>query len=120
MKNVLLFTSIFLLAASAQAAAPAKHAAPAAPAKAAEPQKPQLQEVSYADLGRYLNQRIVVRTTLHTDRAGTLVKYSGTAIDLKLDSGATLGLPRDTIRSVGVPIAPADSPAAGKNVPDKK
>jgi len=120
MKRVLLLTSLALSVACAHAAAPARHAAPAAPAKAAEPPKPQLQEVSYADLGKYLNQRIVVRTTLHTERAGTLVKYSGTAIDLKLDSGATLGLPRETIRSVGVPIAPIDPPAADKNVPDKK
>ena len=120
MKKVVLWAIVFLFATCAHAAAPAKHAASAAPAKAAEPPKPQLQEVSYADLGKYLNQRIVVRTTLHTERAGTLVKYSGTAIDLKLDTGATLGLPRDTIRSVGVPIAPSDPPAADKNVPDKK
>jgi hypothetical protein len=95
----------------AHAAAPAQHAATsAAPAKtapAAAP-KPQLQEVSYEDLSKHLNQRVVVRTTLHTERSGTLVKYSGTGIDLKLDSGATLGLPRDTIRSVGIPIAPPD------------
>lgn len=95
--------------ASAHAAAPVRHAAPAkAPTKAAEPAKPQLQAVSYEDLSKYLNQRIVVRTTLHTERAGTLLKYSGTAIDIKLDTGATLGLPRETIKSIGVPIAPAD------------
>ena len=102
--------------ASAHAAAPAKHAAPAkAPAKAEEPPKPQLQTVSYEDLKKYLNQRIVVRTTLHTERAGTLVKYSGSAIDIKLDTGATLGLPRDTIKTIGVPIAPPDP-----LFPDKK
>jgi hypothetical protein len=97
------------------AAAPAKHVAPATSKKPAEPPKAQLQEVSYDDLGKYLNQRIVVRTTLHTERAGTLVKYSGTAINLKLDTGATLGLPRDTIRSIGVPVA-----SAGPLVPEKK
>jgi len=116
MKKALLFTSIFIACASAHAAAPAPHAAPAkAPTKAAEPPKPQLQAVSYEDLAKYLNQRIVVRTTLHTERAGTLLKYSGTAIDLKLDTGATLGLPRETIKSIGVPIAPPDP-----LFPDKK
>jgi hypothetical protein len=116
MKKVLLLTSIFLTVACAQAAVPAKHAASApAPAKTAAPAKPQLQEVSYDDLGKYLNQRIVVRTKLHTERAGTLVKYSGTAIELKLDAGATLGLPRDTIRNVGVPITAPDPLS-----PDKK
>jgi hypothetical protein len=110
MKITALFTSILLLTIDAQAAAPAAHAAPTTPAKtapAAAP-KPQLQEVSYEDLSKYLNQHIVVRTTLHTERSGVLVKYSQTAIDLKLDSGAVLGLPRDTIRAAGIPIAPPD------------
>src|SRR5689334_22786116 len=116
MKKALLFTSIFMACASAHAAAPAKPAPPTkAPTKAAEPPKPQLQEVSYEDLRKYLNQRIVVRTTLRTERAGTLLKYSGSAIELKLDAGATLGLPRDTIKSIGVPIAPPDP-----LFPDKK
>ena len=116
MKNTVLFASMFVFMATAQAAAPARHAAPVA-AKAAAPAAPkqQYQEVSYDDLGKYLNQHIVVRTTLHTERSGTLVKYSGTAIDLKLDTGATLGLPRETIRSIGIPIPPADAP-----VPEKK
>ena len=108
MRNVALFTSVLLLSAGAYAAAPAtKPAPPAKTAPAAAP-KEQLQEVSYEDLGKYLNQHIVVRTTLHTERRGVLVKYSQTGIDLKLDTGATLGLPHETIKSVGVPIAPAD------------
>ena len=116
MKNILLFTGVFVLAAAAQAAAPARHAAPA-PAKAAAPAAPkqQIQEVSYEDLGKHLNQHIVVRTTLRTERSGVLIKYSGTAIDLKLDTGATLGLPRETIRSVGIPMVAADAP-----LPEKK
>jgi|KBSSwiStaDraftv2_1062776.scaffolds.fasta_scaffold302832_2 hypothetical protein len=117
MKNTLLFTGIFLLFTGAHAVTPAKHAAPPVAAKAAAPAAPkqQYQEVSYDDLAKYLNQHVVVRTTLHTERSGTLVKYSGTAIDLKLDTGATLGLPRETIRSIGIPIVPADAP-----VPEKK
>ena len=70
--------------ASAHAAAPAPHAPPAkAPTKAAEPPKPQLQAVSYEDLGKYLNQRIVVRTTLHTERA---VVTAGSVVPGALDS----------------------------------
>jgi hypothetical protein len=109
MKIAILCTTL-LFAATAHAADPA-HAAAAAKAQKTAPAaapKEQLQEVSYEDLGKYLNQRIVVRTTLHTERRGTLVKYSGTAIDLKLDTGATLGLPRETIKSIGVPVAPPD------------
>jgi len=108
---ILSTTLLFTLTASVHAAAPATHAASAAKTqKAAAPAAPkeQLQEVSYEDLGKYINQRIVVRTTLRTERRGTLVKYSGTAIDLKLDTGATLGLPRETIKSMGVPVAPPD------------
>jgi len=93
-------------AASPAHAAPAAAKAPKAAAPAAP--KEQLQEVSYEQLAKYLNQRIVVRTTLQTERRGTLVKYSGSAIDLKLDTGAVLGLPRETIKSIGVPVAPPD------------
>ena len=110
MRTTALFTSILLLSASTHAATPSAHAAPVASTKAAPAAapKPQLQEVSYEDLVKYLNQRIVVRTTLHTERSGTLVKYSQTSIDLKLDTGAVLGLPRDTIRAAAIPIAPPD------------
>ena len=68
--------------------------------------------MSYEELAKYLNKQIVVRTTLHTERRGTLVKYSGTAIDLKLDTGAVLGLPRETLKTIGVPVAPPDPLAA--------
>ena len=104
MKNTLLFTSIFFLTAGAQAAAPAKHAAPAAVKAAPAAPKQQYQEVPYDDLGKYLNQHVVVHTTLHTERSGVLVKYTRTAIDLKLDTGATLGLPRETIRNAAIPM----------------
>lgn len=111
MKLAMLCTTL-LFAATAQVAAPGAHAAPAAAKvqKTTPPAAPkeQLLEVTYEDAAKHLNQRIVVRTTLHTERRGTLIKYSGTAIDLKLDSGATLGLPRETIKSIGVPVAPPD------------
>jgi hypothetical protein len=109
MKIVIVFVTALFATLTAQAAAPAgKQPAPhKAEAPPAAP-KEQLQDVSYEDLGKHLNQRVVVRTTLRTERRGTLVKVSGTAIDLQLDSGATLGLPRDTIRSIAVPVAPPD------------
>ena len=115
MKIAILFTTI-LLGASVQAAQPPAASAPAA-AKAAPQAAPKLQfqEVPYDELGKYLNKRVVVRTTLHTERSGILMKYTGTAIDLKLDTGATLSMPRDTIRNAGVPIAPPDP-----LFPDKK
>jgi len=111
MNKVLLFTSIYLLIASAHAAPTAAGHAPAPAAKSAPvaAPKPQMQEVPYDDLVKYLNKRIVVRTTLRTERSGILLKYSGTAIELKLDTGATLGLPRDTIRAIGVPVEAADA-----------
>jgi len=101
------FTSILLALATAHAAQPAKHADPAPPAKAAAP-KQQLQEVPYEDLGKYLNKRIVVRTTLRTERRGMLTKYTGAAIELTLDSGAALTMPRDTIRTAAIPVPPPD------------
>jgi hypothetical protein len=105
MKTAILSTSLLVaLAAAAHAAAPTH----AAPAPAATAPKEQLQEITYEELAKYMNQRIVVRTTLHTERRGTMARYSGTSIDLKLDSGATLNLPRETIRNIGVPIAPPD------------
>jgi hypothetical protein len=115
MKIAILFTTI-LFAVSVQAAPPAAHSAPAA-AKAAPPAAPkqQVQEVPYEELGKYLNKRVIVRTTLHTERSGILIKYTATAIDLKLDTGATLSMPHDTIKNAGVAIAPADP-----LYPDKK
>src|SRR4051812_13938918 len=83
MKIAILCTTL-LFTLTAHAATPAAPAAPAAKAhKAAPPAAPkeQLQEVTYEDAVKYLNQRIVVHTTLRTERRGTLVKYSGTAID---------------------------------------
>jgi hypothetical protein len=115
MKIAILFTTI-LLTAGVHAAQPAAPVTPGA-AKAA-PQaapKPQFQEVPYDELGKYLNKRVVVRTTLRTERSGILTKYTGTAIDLKLDTGATLSMPRDTIKNAGVAIAPPDP-----LYPDKK
>jgi hypothetical protein len=114
MKIAILFTTI-LLTVSVHAAQPAAPSAPAAKAAPQAAPKPQVQEVSYDELGKYLNKRVVIRTTLHTERSGILTKYTGTAIDLKLDTGATLSLPRDTIRNAGVSIAAPDP-----LFPDKK
>jgi hypothetical protein len=87
---------------------PAKpHAAPAAPAQ---------REISYEDLGKELGKRITVHTKLNTVRSGTLTKVSKTSLDMKLDNGAELTIPADSIRSLSVPVPPPDplSPTAGE------
>ena len=83
---------------------------------------PALQEVAYADLGKYIGKAVTVRTTLGTLRSGTLMKFTNTAIGLKLDSGAELTIPADTIQTAGVPVSPADPlfPTTGEPSAKKK
>jgi hypothetical protein len=109
------------------AAAPAgKPAQPAAkPHAAAEAQ----QEVAVEDLGKYIGKRVIVHTKLNTTRSGVLTRRSKTEADLKLDSGADLSIPLDSIQRVTVPSAPADpalqkpteaaKPEAAKSTPVK-
>lgn len=66
------------------------------------------QEVAYADLGKYVGKRVIVRSKLNTTRAGVLTRYTASEIDLKLDSGAELSMPADSIKSVGIPIGAPD------------
>jgi hypothetical protein len=113
MKIAVLSTSvIFLLAFSTGFvdAAPPK----STPAAHAAAQPPQL-DVAYVDLGKYLGKRINVRSTLDTIRSGILTKYSATSINIKLDGGAELTMPAETIRSASVPVPPPDPlyPATG-------
>jgi hypothetical protein len=97
-------------------------AAPAAAAKPHAASTVTLQEVPYVDLGKYIGKAVTVRTTLGTVRSGTLLKFTNTAIDLKLDSGAELTIPADTIQRAGVPVPPADPlfPTAGEPSAKKK
>jgi hypothetical protein len=75
------------------------HTAPAAPAQ---------REIAYEDLSKELGKRITVHTKLKTVRVGTLTKVSKTSLDMKLDNGAELTLPAESIRSLSVPVPPPD------------
>jgi len=84
--------------------------------------EPAQQAVEYADLGKYVNKRIIVRSKLNTTRAGVLTRFSASEIDLKLDSGADLSMPATSIKSIGIPIGPADPlfPKVESKAPDAK
>jgi hypothetical protein len=112
--NILLL-ALVVIAGGAFAAQPAPTTATPAKAapKKAEPPKPVEREVSYADLGGYLNKRIIVHSNLGTVRSGTLTHYTQAQIDIALDgNGAQLSFTRDTIKSVTVPIAPEETQAS--------
>ena len=120
MKKILLL-ALIAIAGGAFAAQPAPTKTPAkttAPKKA-EPPKETEREVAYADLGQYLNKRVIVRSNLGTVRSGTLTHYSQSQIDIALDgNGAQLTFARDSLKSVSVPVAPEEtqsSDSAKKN-----
>ncbi|TDR37389.1 hypothetical protein DFR29_12552 [Tahibacter aquaticus] len=61
--------------------------------------------VSYEQLGGHVGEEIVVRTTLGSRRSGTLVRYTRTALRLKLDSrdgGVELDIPSSSVRDIEV------------------
>jgi hypothetical protein len=61
--------------------------------------------ISYEQLGAYVGEKIVVRTTLGSRRAGTLVRYTRTALRLKLgarDGGVELDIPSSSVRDIEV------------------
>jgi hypothetical protein len=120
MKTILLL-ALIAVAGGAFAAQPAPTTK--TPAKAAtkkvEPPKEVEREVQYADLGQYLNKRVIVRSNLGTVRSGTLTHYTQSQIDIALDgNGAQLTFARDSIKSVSVPVTPEptqSSDSAKKN-----
>ncbi len=120
MKIYALLASIVFGCAVATSFAAAPASAPAAKPHAAP--SVTLQEVAYADLGKYIGKAVTVGTTLGTLRSGTLMKFTNTAIGLKLDSGAELTIPADTIQKAGVPVSPADPlfPTTGEPSAKKK
>jgi hypothetical protein len=127
MKNILLLCGLALACTMACAATPAgkQPAQPAAKPHAAEAQ----QEVALDDLGKYIGKRVFVHTKFNTTRSGVLTRRSKTEADLKLDSGADLTIPLESIKRVTVPIAPPDplfqkqpesaKPDAAKSTPEK-
>ncbi|MBL8297326.1 MAG: hypothetical protein JNN30_03160 [Rhodanobacteraceae bacterium] len=69
--------------------------------------------VSYEQLGAHIGERVVVRTTLGSRRAGTLVRYTRTALRLKLgprDGGVELDIPSSSVRAVEVARETATTP----------
>lgn len=61
--------------------------------------------VPYDQVGSHLGQQVVVRTTLGSRRAGTLVRYTRTALRLKLDprdGGVELDIPSSSVRDIEV------------------
>jgi hypothetical protein len=104
------FVLACVLSASACNAGAAQPAAKPHPAA-----QPAQRQITYADLEKQLGKRIIVRTTLGTTRSGVLTKYTSTLIDMKLDGGADLTIPANTISSLNVPVLPPDPlfPTAG-------
>jgi hypothetical protein len=113
MKIANLFAGVALACTIPALAAGAPPAAkPRASEHATKPQaavaEPAQQEVAYADLGKYIGKRIIVHTKFNTTRSGALLRQSASQIDLKLDSGADLSIPVESIKHLGVPIGAPD------------
>jgi len=69
--------------------------------------------ISYEQLGPHVGKDIVVRTTLGSRRAGTLVRYTRTALRLKLgahDGGVELDIPSSSVRDIEVATETATTP----------
>lgn len=70
-----------------------------------------LREVEYSTLENKVGSQLVIQTTNNTTRRGTLQRYTKVSLSVKLgpeNGSIELGVPRATIRSVMVEIAPAD------------
>lgn len=97
---------IALAALAAHAADAPKPAAPAKTAPAANPAG-----VAYEQLQQHVGEHLGVRSRFGGTRSGTLLHWSPTEIRLRLDSGAELEMPRDTIRQANLTPAPAAKPS---------
>jgi len=106
MKKIILL-ALIAIAGGAFAAqpAPSKSTPTKTAPKKAEPPRETEREIPYAELGGYLNKRVVVHSTLGTVRSGTLTHYTQSQIDIALDgNGAQLTFARDSLKSVSVPV----------------
>lgn len=77
----------------------------AGPAAAAQARVRAVEVIGYDRLGSHVGREIVVRTTLGSRRAGTLVRYTRTALRLKLaprDGGVELDIPSHSVRAIEV------------------
>jgi hypothetical protein len=101
--------ALALIVALAAGAAFAADAPPVAkPAPAAKPATADV--IEYADLEHQVGARVIVRSRLGTTRTGTLAHWSPTAIRLRMDNGAELEMPVNTIRQVRLAPAPKSGP----------
>ena len=123
-QNTLTLAAIAALSLCCVDAAFARKHAPAAekaaPAAEQAPAQPTGKLVDYAELEHKIGSEIIVETTLHTVRRGTLLKYTNPAITVQLgpDNGSMeLTIPRETVRNVSVVLAPAQAPAAEQPAP---
>ena len=116
--RILTLAAIAALAVAASGAAfAAKPAASkhAASKQAAAPAQPTGQLVEYTELEHKVGSEIIVETTLHTVRRGTLVKYTNPGLTLQLgpeNGSVELSIPRETVRNVSVVLAPGPDAAA--------
>jgi hypothetical protein len=72
--------------------------------------------ISYEQLGAHVGEEIVVRTKLGSRRAGTLVRYTRTALRLKLgarDGGVELDIPSSSVRDIEVATGNDTKPGGG-------
>lgn len=97
------------LAALALHAAGAPQPAAAAPAGPAPAQS----AVGYDALRQHVGEHVTVRSRFGSARSGTLLHWSPSEIKLRLDSGAELEMPHDTIRQASLTPAPAAKPKTG-------
>ncbi|WP_313918886.1 hypothetical protein [Tahibacter sp.] len=61
--------------------------------------------ISYEQLGAHVGKEVVVRTKLGSRRTGTLVRYTRTALRLRLgarDGGVELDIPSSSVRDIEV------------------
>lgn len=71
--------------------------------------------VSYDQLGAHVGKKVVVRTTLGSRRAGTLVRYTRAALRLKLsarDGGVELDIPSSSVRDIEIATDTDTKPGA--------
>ena len=95
-----------LAATAAQAADVPKTDAPKKSGPAA-----QTAVVAYADLREHVGEHVSVRSRFRSTRSGTLTHWTPAAITLRLDAGAELEMPADTIRQASLTPAPAAKPS---------
>ena len=95
--------AVLLLALAATAASAADAPKPNAAAA-------QTAVVAYADLQHHVGEHVSVRSRFRTTRSGTLLHWSPSEIKLRLDSGAELEMPEDTIAQANLTPAPAAKP----------